>query len=448
MGGAARLDRGGAPSTPHLDLVHPDDRDEAAAFAERLAQGTAGAHAEIELRVRTRAEDHRRILFSAVAAPDEPAVYLSGKDVTARHAVEAALRASDQRYEAVTQATSDAIVSADADGRIIFWNAAPRACSAGARGRCSAATLEVLMPERYRAAHRAGMARFLATGESRVIGHDPRDRGRSGATAASSHRAVDRHVGAGRAPVFTGVVRDVSDRVTRACAAPGGEALHGGVRERRRGARARGARRRVLRANRALAELTRPLEPELLESRPRVARRTPTTAAPTPRRWPPARRADPPLATERRCVRRDGTVVHVRIHIVAVRDNDGEPLHFVAPLEDVTERRRMVEALRSRGPLPRAGRNLPDTVITLFDDDLRLLVVEGGGLARLGSHAGDLEGRLLSDVPPAGHVRRASAPHYRGRPARRAPRLRHRRPDGSVHLVGPDRCRCATRRAA
>jgi len=104
---------------------------------------------------------------------------------------------------------------------------------------------------------------------------------------------------------------------------------------------------------------------------------------------------------EHRWLRRDGGTAHLRCHVAPLRegDPDGAVESFVLTLEDVTERRRMVEALTLSEARYRAlVENLPDTVIMLFDADLRLLVVEGGGVERLGRTPGQLEGRTIGDV--------------------------------------------------
>jgi PAS domain S-box-containing protein len=112
-------------------------------------------------------------------------------------------------------------------------------------------------------------------------------------------------------------------------------------------------------------------------------------------------------------VRKGGEVAHLRSHAGVVREPDGEARHFVLTLEDVTERRRMTEALTLSEARYRAlVENLPDTVITLFDEDLRMLVVEGSGLDRLARTPGELEGRRLSEVLGPSHMARIE-PHYR-----------------------------------
>lgn len=64
----------------------------------------------------------------------------------------------------------EAFVSADCDGRIIAWNAAAELIFGWTRAEVIGRSLDdVLIPPAYREAHRAGMARYLATGEGRAI---------------------------------------------------------------------------------------------------------------------------------------------------------------------------------------------------------------------------------------------------------------------------------------
>jgi diguanylate cyclase (GGDEF)-like protein/PAS domain S-box-containing protein len=51
---------------------------------------------------------------------------------------------------------------------------------------------------------------------------------------------------------------------------------------------------------------------------------------------------------EKRCLRRDGSEIWVRLAVSCVRDADGLPLHFVGQVEDLTEMRRAQENLERR----------------------------------------------------------------------------------------------------
>jgi PAS domain S-box-containing protein len=79
-------------------------------------------------------------------------------------------RAEDRRLRAILETAHDAIVIADASGSIIDFNrAAERMFGLTSEEACGQ-PLTVLMPERFHAAHAAGLQRFLDTREARVIG--------------------------------------------------------------------------------------------------------------------------------------------------------------------------------------------------------------------------------------------------------------------------------------
>jgi len=92
----------------------------------------------------------------------EPHVLYVGRDITGRKAADAALRASEEQYRAIFNATADSLVLRDADFRIVDVNAAYEAMS----GRSRAEALgrgDVTMSDPAMAAHiRALHARALA----------------------------------------------------------------------------------------------------------------------------------------------------------------------------------------------------------------------------------------------------------------------------------------------
>ncbi|HWT22781.1 MAG TPA: PAS domain S-box protein, partial [Solirubrobacteraceae bacterium] len=105
------------------------------------------------------------------------------------------------------------------------------------------------------------------------------------------------------------------------------------------------------------------------------------------------------LATERRLATADGSPIIARLNLSLVRDTDGTPLHFVVHVEDVTDRRRIIEALTfSQTRYKTLLAHMPDSSIILFDDDLRLLLVEGDHLRSHGYDPAAMEGRLLGEI--------------------------------------------------
>jgi PAS domain S-box-containing protein len=58
----------------------------------------------------------------------------------------------------------------------------------------------------------------------------------------------------------------------------------------------------------------------------------------------------------KRYVHPDGQIAHVAVNVVLLRDEQGQPLHFVSVVEDVSERMRMEEALGSARAAERASK--------------------------------------------------------------------------------------------
>lgn len=80
------------------------------------------------------------------------------------------LREREARFSAGVAATPDAVISADGEGKIWYYNHAAERMFGYAPEEARGEPLTILMPERFREAHLRGLRRFLDTGETRVIG--------------------------------------------------------------------------------------------------------------------------------------------------------------------------------------------------------------------------------------------------------------------------------------
>jgi PAS domain S-box-containing protein len=80
------------------------------------------------------------------------------------------LRFSEARFLSVTESAPDAIVSTDANGRIIFFNHAAGKMFGIDKGKAVGQPAGILMPPHSRAAHRAGMARWQQSGAGAFSG--------------------------------------------------------------------------------------------------------------------------------------------------------------------------------------------------------------------------------------------------------------------------------------
>jgi PAS domain S-box-containing protein len=124
----------------------------------------------------------------------------------------AELAASEERQRAILEAALDCVISIDSDGRLTYFNAAAEH-TFGHRadevlGREMA---EVIVPPSLRDAHRRGLARYLQTGQARVIGRRIEMMAMRGdGTEFPVELTVTRTKVPG-APAFTAFVRDITD---------------------------------------------------------------------------------------------------------------------------------------------------------------------------------------------------------------------------------------------
>lgn len=131
-------------------------------------------------------------------------------------------------YRILAESASDAIVTIDGESVVLSINPAGEALFGYSAPELLGTSLTRLMPERYQAAHRAGMSHFLKTGKRRIPWKAVR---LSILTKAGHEIPVEISFGefesAGR-HIFSGVLRDVSDRVAaEATLAANAEQLQG-----------------------------------------------------------------------------------------------------------------------------------------------------------------------------------------------------------------------------
>ena len=81
------------------------------------------------------------------------------------------LHESEERHRAIAESAQDAIITADAEGVIRFWNpAAERMFGFSESEAVGVNMLELIVPPQYHAAERRGLAHFAATGCGEVVG--------------------------------------------------------------------------------------------------------------------------------------------------------------------------------------------------------------------------------------------------------------------------------------
>ena len=340
-------------------------------------------------------------------------VTIVGRDVGERNVVREALRRSEARGTAMIEAALDAIVTIDAEGSVLEFNAsAERTFGYSREDALGRPMSDLIVPPAFRERHRRGMERYLATGETTILGKRLEMTAmRADGSEIPVELTVTR-VPSDGSPVFTAYLRDISERRRAESALRDSE-------ERFRVA-AQISSDHVYEWNLQTGEVL------FLHSRHGSGQGLPTTRevweqlvhpADRPRVFASVRRTlddDQPFFEEYRIVLPDGSLRYRVGYGKVLRDADGRAVKWIGVNKDVTERRRTQAALKeSEQKLRTLVANMP-VVLFALDSDGVFTHSEGKGLEALGLKPGEVVGRsvweLYSDEPAIlENVRRALA---------------------------------------
>lgn len=141
------------------------------------------------------------------------AVFGISTDVTEQKRAQDALAASEERTRLIVETALDAVVTMDRAGAITGWSPQAEAVFGWSREEALGRPVdETIMPERFRAAHRLGLARYLAGGEAVVLGRR--------IEISALHRdgrefpveLAITPIGEGESVGFAGFIRDITER--------------------------------------------------------------------------------------------------------------------------------------------------------------------------------------------------------------------------------------------
>ncbi|GEM_PF-294380 len=119
---------------------------------------------------------------------------------------------AEEKFKAVVNAANDAIITASEDGNILAWNPGAERIFGWKSAEVIGKPLELIMPEKYRAMHRAGLKRFIETGIPKVIGKTVE---LEGLRNDQSVFPIEISLNAWKANgewYFSGILRDISER--------------------------------------------------------------------------------------------------------------------------------------------------------------------------------------------------------------------------------------------
>jgi PAS domain S-box-containing protein len=98
------------------------------------------------------------------------AVFAISTDVTDQRRAQLELLASEQRNRQIVESALDAVVTIDSDGVITGWSPQSEKTFGWTHDEALGQPVDdLILPQRYRKAHRDGLARYIATGEARVL---------------------------------------------------------------------------------------------------------------------------------------------------------------------------------------------------------------------------------------------------------------------------------------
>jgi PAS domain S-box-containing protein len=133
-------------------------------------------------------------------------------ELTERKRAQESLRLSEERFRSVAETASDAIITINSQGEIVFWNHAAESMFGYSAEEATGQTLTAMMPQRFRKNHKKGLERAVSTGKSRIIGKTVE---MVGCGKDGKDFPIELSLAKGKTTegvFFTGIVRDVTDR--------------------------------------------------------------------------------------------------------------------------------------------------------------------------------------------------------------------------------------------
>ena len=134
-------------------------------------------------------------------------------DLSARVTLGEQLRASEEKWRAIIDSAVDGIIVINARGEIESFNPAATRLFGYTEGEVAGRNVNVLMPSPYHEEHDSYLARYLRTGEPRIIGM-----GREVTGLCKDGTTFPLHLSVGQITIggerkFTGIVHDLTQRV-------------------------------------------------------------------------------------------------------------------------------------------------------------------------------------------------------------------------------------------
>ncbi len=197
-----------------LSLLDPQDRDRTASAMQESIK--TGCNLDTQYRVRRDSDGEHwlRAVGATINGPDGTPARLSGIviDISREKLLEERVRTRERHFRSILDTIPDAMIVIDEHGIMQFFSSAAERQFGYAECEAIGSNISLLMPEPDRARHDAYIARYLKTGERRIIGVGRIVAGmRKDGTTFPMHLTIGEMRSGGR-PFFTGFVRDLTEQ--------------------------------------------------------------------------------------------------------------------------------------------------------------------------------------------------------------------------------------------
>src|ERR671911_253712 len=280
------------------------------------------------------------------------------------------LRKSEARYRTVLDTAFDAIVTITPDGIVRWFNRGAERIFGYRAEEVIGQPVTVIMPERYREPCVAGLHRYLRTGEAHVVG------GTSelvGLRKDGSEFRIEMSLGETYEDgerLFTGVIRDVTERKRAESALRESEQRFRCSFERAAtGMALVGTDGRFLRVNKSLCEILGYTEREFLGKTFQEITHPDDLEVDLEHLRRLLVRVVRTYQTEKRYFHKDGHVVWTLLSASVVHDEEDEPLYFICQIQDVSERKKVEKAIKESEERFRSLVQYSSDIITILDTE-------------------------------------------------------------------------------
>lgn len=332
-----------------FERIHPDERP---SIFERFKAAVASGGLAGPIEYRYQAKNGSWLSMEAVGqrTKDEhgqDVMVLNVRNITDRRQVEDNLRESEERFRSVAETASEAIVIIDEKQLIVFVNSAVEGIFGYPPHELIGQSIFELMPDDVRILHRIALENYLTSGTRTRpwTGIEARGRKKDGKTLHLAFSLSEFRQAGQR--YFAAIIHDITERKHVELALRESEERYrkffqltgvGAI-------QAQPGNGKLLRVNQAFCRITGFSEEELLTHGFREITHPEDRERHVDLFSQLANGQRTEIRLEQRCICKDGTTRWVHVDASLLRDVNGQAIHSVALIQDITERKQAQQAL-------------------------------------------------------------------------------------------------------